>query len=324
MKTYDNLFADICSFESLHSAWLKARKGKRLKKETLEFSCNLESNLLQLKRELEAGTYKHGGYKTFFVEDSKKRVIKAAPFRDRVVHHALCNAIEPIFEKAFIHDSYACRKGKGAHAAMQRLAKFVRSRRFGYYMKCDVRKYFSSINHEILFGIISKRIKDEKALALVREIIGSASDGDGRGIPIGNLTSQLFANIYLNELDCFAKCALGIRFYVRYVDDFIFLEQKSRLLEIKKDVIVFLETIRLEIHEKSALPYPAAQGIDFVGYRIFATHVALRKSFVKKAKRKIGNANIQTIQSWNAHAKHADSYCMRKNIFSPIIGGMML
>lgn len=324
MKTYDNIFADICSFESLHSAWLKARKGKRFKAEVLEFSYNLESNLLRLKQELEAGTYKHGGYRIFSVKDSKKRIIKAAPFRDRVVHHALCDAIEPIFEKAFIHDSYACRKGKGTHAAMRRLAKFAGSRRFGYYMKCDIRKYFPSISHEILFRIISKRIKDEKALRLVREIIESASDSAGRGIPIGNLTSQLFANIYLNELDCFAKRSLGIKFYVRYVDDFVFLEQKSRLLEIKEDVIVFLETIRLEIHEESALPYPAAQGIDFAGYRVFATHVALRKGFVKKVKRKIGNASARTVQSWSAHAEHADTYCLRKNIFSPIIGGMML
>lgn len=320
MKTYDNLFENVCSFESLHSAWLKARKGKRFKTEALEFSYNLEPNLLQLKRELESQEYKHGGYKIFFVEDSKKRTIKAAPFRDRVVHHALCSAIEPIFEKAFIHDSYACRKGKGTHAAMRRLAKFVRSRRFGYYMKCDIRKYFPSINHEILFGAVSKRIRDEKVLRVVREIIDSAYDGEGRGIPIGNLTSQLFANIYLNELDCFAKCTLGIRFYARYVDDFIFLEQKSRLLEIKKDIIVFLETIRLEIHEESALPYPVAQGIDFAGYRIFATHIALRKSFVKKVKRRIGSANIQTMQSWSAHAEHADSYCVRKNLFPQIEG----
>ncbi len=314
----------MCSFASLHSAWLNARKGKRFKKEVLEFSCNLEPNLLRLKRELEAQEYRHGGYKVFFVEDSKKRTIKAAPFRDRVVHHALCGAIEPIFERAFIHDSYACRKGKGTHAGVRRLAKFVGSRRFGYYMKCDIRKYFPSIDHEILFSVISKRIRDEKVLRVVREIIGSASDGEGRGIPIGNLTSQLFANIYLNELDCFAKCTLRIKFYARYVDDFVFLERKSRLLEIKKDVIVFLETIRLEIHEESALPYPVAQGIDFAGCRIFTTHVALRKSFVKKVKRKIGNANMQTIQSWNAHAKHADSYCARKNIFSPPACGGLL
>ncbi|MFZ3077884.1 MAG: reverse transcriptase/maturase family protein [Candidatus Aenigmatarchaeota archaeon] len=320
MKTYDNLFPDMCSFGNLHSAYLKARKGKRFKEDVLDFSYNLEPNLLQLKRELESQEYRHGGYKIFFVEDSKKRTIKAAPFRDRVVHHALCNVIEPIFEKTFIHDSYACRKGKGTHAGVRRLAKFVRSRRFGYYMKCDIRKYFPSINHKILFSVISKRIKDEKVLRVVREIIDSAYDGEDRGIPIGNLTSQLFANIYLNEFDCFAKHTLGIRFYARYVDDFIFLEQKSRLLEIKKGVIVFLETIRLEIHEESALPYPVAQGIDFTGYRIFATHIALRKSFIKKVKRKIESASAPTIQSWNAHAEHADSYCARRNLFSSIKG----
>jgi len=207
MKTYNNLFNKIYSFENLHLAYLKASRCKRYRDNVLEFSYNLEGNLLKLQKELLNQTYQHGKYREFIVKDLKKRHIKAAPFRDRVVHHALCNIIEPIFDKGFICDSYACRKDKGTHKAIKKTQIFLRSisdvkakkalLEDTYCLQCDISKYFASIDHKILLNLIKKKIADKKVLWLIQGILDSSYDNEpGKGIPIGNLTSQLFANIY--------------------------------------------------------------------------------------------------------------------------------
>ena len=211
-----DLYEKICSFENLHHAYLKARKGKRYKDEILRFGCHQEELLLQLQEELLNETYRHGEYKEFIVCDSKKRHIKAAPFRDRIVHHAFCRIVEPIFDTGFIYDSYACRKNKGTRAAVLRLKKFLRSSydcgegniMGGYVLKCDISKYFDNVDHDILVSLLEKKISDEKTMRLARMIIDSTCTHAGKGIPIGNLTSQLFANVYLNELDQFVKHTL--------------------------------------------------------------------------------------------------------------------
>ncbi len=334
MKTYNHLFEKVCSFENLYLAYLKARKCKRYKAEILRFGYNLEENLLRLKEELLNRTYQHGGYREFVVNDSKKRLIRAAPFRDRVIHHALCNIIEPVFDKGFVYDSYACRKGKGTHRAVKRLGKFIRvllakSKEEIYCLKCDISKYFETIDHKILFTLLKKKIADPKVLWLLKEILESSESLSPVGIPIGNLTSQLFANIYLNELDQFVKHSLRIRYYLRYMDDFIVLGfDKKNLHQVKKEIQEFVENkLKLKMHPKKANIFLVGEGIDFLGYRIFENHCLLRKSTVKRFIKRVrvyqeklrkglmtGEKFTNSLQSWLDYAKYADSWRLRKDL----------
>ena len=342
MKTYKNLFDKICSFENLHLAYLKARKCKRYRSEILKFSYNLEENLLRLQQELLTQTYHHGSYKEFVVCDSKKRKIKAAPFKDRVVHHALCNIIEPIFDREFIYDTYACRENKGTHRAIKRLEKFIKSvnstlreREMNlpapkiYCLQCDVSKYFDSIDHQILFSLLRKKIADPKALWLIKIIVESSNKEPGKGIPIGNLTSQLFANVYLNELDQFVKHQLRIKYYIRYMDDFLILHfNKKELHKIKNQIQMFLrDKLKLELHPKKADIFPVDRSVDFLGYRIFRNHRLLRKStvkrFIKRVKiyrKRMENTLMteekfnQSLDSWLAYARFGNSWRLRQNL----------
>lgn len=315
MKRYNNLYSKLCSFENLYSAYLKARKSKRYKEYVLDFSWNVEKELIKLQGELLNKTYKHGEYYEFTLYDAKKREIKAAPFRDRVVHHALCNIIEPLFDKGFIYDSYACRKEKGTHKAVKRLDKFIQSteEKWGkenvYCLKCDISKYFDSIDHDILFNLIKKRIKDSDTLWLIREIIDSSFVHDFKprktGIPIGNLTSQLFANLYLNELDIFVKHVLRERYYLRYMDDFLILANEKKKLH-KEEILLrnfVKDNLQLELHPSKVSLSPVPKGIYFLGYQIFREYKRLRKStvirFLKKLKLKKSKEEINSsVLSW--------------------------
>lgn len=319
MKRYNNLYSKLCSFENLYSAYLKARKSKRYKEYVLDFSWNVEKELIKLQGELLNKTYKHGEYYEFTLYDAKKREIKAAPFRDRVVHHALCNIIEPLFDKGFIYDSYACRKEKGTHKAVKRLDKFIQSteEKWGkenvYCLKCDISKYFDSIDHDILFNLIKKRIKDSDTLWLIREIIDSSFVHDFKprktGIPIGNLTSQLFANLYLNELDIFVKHVLRERYYLRYMDDFLILANEKKKLH-KEEILLrnfVKDNLQLELHPSKVSLSPVPKGIYFLGYQIFREYKRLRKStvirFLKKLKLKKSKEEINSsVLSWLSFA----------------------
>ncbi len=318
MKTYNNLFNQICCFENIHLAYLKARKNKRYRNNILDFSDNLEKNLLQIKEELETEAYKHGKYREFIVCDSKKRHIKAPCFKDRIVHHALCNIIEPIFNSCFIFDSYACRKSKGTHWAVKRLKFFLKNKNNIYCLQCDISKYFDSISHDILIQLIKNKIICFKTIRLIKEILSSSFEKEpGRGIPIGNLTSQLFANIYLNKLDQFVKRKLKITHYLRYMDDFLFLGKNKR--ELKKLSIIikqFLyQELNLAINPQKIIIFPCSLGIDFLGYVIFKDHILLRKATVKKFLRKIKNKNsTERNTAWLAYAKHANSYLLSKKL----------
>ena len=263
MKTYKNLFEKTCSYENLYNAYLKARRGKRKSEEVLRFTCDLESELFDLQNELRNKTYKTGEYRNFIIFEPKERIISALPFRDRVVHHAVYSVMEPIFERKFIYDSYACRKGKGTHAGVERLQEFIRKmNNNSYVLKCDVSKYFSSVNHKILKRIIRKKIADGDFLWLLDNIIDSMESG----IPIGNLTSQLFANIYLNELDEFVKYKLKIKYYIRYMDDFILLyDSKQELHKFREEIrLFFIINLRLSFHPKKVNVFPISLGVDFL------------------------------------------------------------
>ncbi len=342
-----NLFSRFIAFGNFHSAFQKARKLKTFHSDVLQFEYNLENNLFRLQNEFSEQKYQHGGYHSFTVNDPKYREIRAAPFRDRVVHHALCNIIEPLFDSCFIFDSYACRKEKGTHRAMKRLKTFLQSIESSgakpkakrqskehppiYCLKCDIKKYFASIDHGILLSMIAKKIKDSKILKVIEKIINSHWDNieyknlfeyRKTGIPIGNLTSQLFANIYLNELDQFVKHKLRVRYYIRYMDDFLFLSKSKReLWKTKQAVEQFLtEQLKLSLHPKKVTVFPVKDGIDFLGYRVFfPPNVRLRKGtvrrFMKKFKRKENGktdskALLQSIQSFRGFAKHGNSFAL--------------
>lgn len=353
MKTYNDLYDQIVSFENLILAARKARAGKRFRSATTAFDAEFEKNIIALKCELQNETYECGPYREFYVQEAKKRFICAAPYRDRVVHHALCNIIEPIFDRTFVFDSYACRTGKGTHKAVERFSSFLRNPQNQYVLKCDIKKYFQSIDHDVLLDGIRKKIACRKTLSLIRKIIDSANtlrhketaleyfkDDNlftclqrAKGIPIGNLTSQFFANVYLNDFDHYLKEDLHCRYYIRYVDDFVICHKsKEHLHAIKKVIVDYLDGYRLHIHEDKSQVIRASQGIDFLGFRVFPTHRLVRKSNVIRYKRKLrlmqkqyetefielGEAR-QRIMSWLGHVKWANSFRMRKIIFDQIV-----
>ena len=338
-KTYNNLYNRIFDFENLYQAYLLARREKRYHGDVMRFTAHLETNLVKLQRHLENRTYRTGSYKYFTVYEPKERLIAALPFADRVVHHALCNVIEPIFERSFISDSYACRVDKGVLAGVTRTTQFLRdsSRRRGqvYCLKGDVQKYFQSIDHKTLLHIVGRKISCGDTLDLIREIIGSAGS---RGIPIGNLTSQLFANVYLNELDHYVKDGMGVRYYVRYMDDFIILNpDRARIHQLLEKIRRFLsQRLQLSLNKKTQIFPVKDRDIDFLGYRIWLDHRLLRKGNVKRTKRKIkalmkgyteGRVRIEdlraSVMSWLGHAKHADTWGLRRRIVTPEIAGLL-
>jgi len=339
-----DLYGELCSFRNLELAYRKARKGKRSKKAVQEFEFNLEENLLQLKRELEDGSYQPHPLRQFVVMDPKTRVISASHFRDRVVHHALCNIIQPVFERTFIDDSYANRVGKGTRKALDRFDRFKRkvgkngrivngakddNMVVGYILKADIRHYFDTVDHDVLMGLIGRRISDERILALVRKILKNhVTDSPGKGMPIGNLTSQFFANLYLNELDYFVKHQLRAGFYIRYVDDFVIMHNSEKiLLQWKRQIASFLETLKLELHPEKSKVYPLHNGVNFLGCRVFYHHKLLKKSNLMAIENRLVEFKksydrnettyekiMQSLESWMAYARHANTYKLRKDI----------
>lgn len=328
MKTYKNLFQKACTFRNLYNGYLKARKGKHDKPEVAKFTYNLERELFILEKELKRGTYKTGRYRKFVIFEPKRREISALPFRDRVVQHAICFVIEPIFEKRFISDSYACRKNKGTHTGVKKLHVFIRRKIDNYVLKCDISKYFPNINHNVLKRLVRDKIADEKLLNLLDGIIDSS--GEEKGLPIGNLTSQLFANIYLNKLDEYVKYTLHIKHYVRYMDDFIILhESKEFLHEIKSKIDDFLNTLMLSMHPSKTNIILILTGIDFLGYRVFSTHKLARKStvkrFIRNSKELIREYNrniishdkvMESFNSWEAYLSHANTYLLKNSLYN--------
>lgn len=333
MKIYKNVFNEIVSPENLFAAWDKFKSDKRKKRDVQKFEWRLEENVFQLHRDLKNKQYKHGAYASFYIRDPKQRHIHKTTVRDRILHHVVFAALNPIFEPTFISNSLSCRIDKGTHKGVDILDKLTRqvsNNAFKpcFVLKCDVRKFFETIDHKILLSIIHKRIKDADAMWLLEEIIESFASchstiSERKGLPIGNLTSQLFANIYLNELDQFVKHKLKVKNYIRYTDDFVIVDKNEQYLKnLIAAIRVFLSNkLALELHPKKITIRKFHQGIDFLGYIILPHHKLLRtktrQRIFKKLKIRIeehkkGSINRQTLeqslQSYLGVLSHANTY----------------
>lgn len=280
--------------ENLFLAWREFRNGKWKKIDVLSFEKNLESNIFKLREDLACGKYVHGQYKNFYVCDPKLRLISKADVRDRLVHQAVFRVLYHIFDRKFIYDSYSCRIKKGNHVAVRRLDNFCHKvsdnfNQRAFALKCDIKKFFASVDRKILFEIIKRTIKDEKALLLIKIILLSFNPCENIGLPLGNVTSQLFANIYLNELNWFIKRGLKIKFYLRYCDDFVILDKnKNNLFAIIPLLRIFLEEeLKLKLHKRKIIIRKLSQGIDFLGYVVLPHHKVLRTKTRNRAIKKI-------------------------------------
>ncbi len=284
MSCPEQLYETLTSFSNLYNSFLKAKRGCRKNKELFEFCFDLERNLISLRKELLDKTYVPGRYRYFKIYDPKERLIAVAPFRDRVVHHAVISVIEPIYERIFIYDSYATRKGKGTHRAIKRAQLFLRNNR--WFLKADIKKYFDSIDHEVLLDVLSKRIKDKDVMWLLERIIRNGGRAR-KGLPIGNLTSQFLANVYLDVFDQFVKNTLKVKCYLRYMDDMVFFSNdKNFLLEIRKKTEEFLNR-SLKLEFKNAYINQQMNGLTFVGARIFPFLIRIKPKTLHRCIRKI-------------------------------------
>jgi retron-type reverse transcriptase len=297
---HDFLFKKIIAPENIFAAWREFQKGKMRKKDVLEFAQRVEENLFCLIADLKNSRYVHGKYIRFIVCDPKRREIAKAPVRDRVLHHALCRIIVPLFEPSFVFDSYSSRKEKGIHKAGKRLREFAEKlsrnhTKTVWMLQVDMRKFFDSVDHEILFSLLQKKIKDVKIMNLLKIIIQSYEKSASKGIPLGNLTSQLFSNVYLNLLDNFVKRELQAKYYLRYADDIIILSCDKNFLEnCLKNVADFIEEkLKLELHPKKISLKKWHRGIDFLGYVNFSHHSILR---TKTKRRMIGRMKSKNIE----------------------------
>jgi len=318
--------------ENLLNAWSEFVIGKSNKKDVAEFSLHLMDNLILLNKELKSFTYCHGGYSYFKVNDPKPRDIHKATVRDRLVHHAMHRILYPYFDNKFIYDSYSSRRGKGTHKAIDRFRKFFfkvsrNNHKTCWVLKCDVKKFFASISHSILLRILSKYVTDISTLWLLKEVISSfSSKALGVGLPLGNLTSQLLVNVYLNELDQFIKYKLGVRSYIRFADDFVVLSDNGKYLEDMLSLISeFLEKrLKLVLHPNKVSISTFASGVDFLGIINFPHHRIIRTKTKRcmfarmKGNRKsldrglIGETQFnQSYQSYLGLLKYNNSYNLR-------------
>ncbi len=343
MRTHRHLYAQVCTFENIHHAYRAARRGKRGTEAVAAFEYDQEARLLRLRDELRAQSWQPGAYHSFYIHDPKRRLISAAPFRDRVVHHALTHVIEPIWEQRFIRDSYANRVGMGTHRALDRCQQFAR--RWQYVLQCDLKQYFPSIDHALLRAELARLIRDDAVLELCDRILTSgvgvlaeAYDlqwfpGDDllaalrpRGLPIGNLTSQFWANVYLNGFDHFVKRQLKCVGYLRYVDDFLlFGDDQAQMRRWRAAIVEYLASLRLVLHAGRAQIYPVTNGIPFLGLRVYPTHRRLKRRNGVRFERRLralarGYARGETqleqltasVLGWVNYARYADTWGLRR------------
>ena len=343
-KPYDNLFLQIANFQALIKAAQKAVLGKRNKPGAAKFMANLEKECLALEHELQTGSYQPGRYKIIHIKSPKERMVSAAPFRDRVVHHALCQVIDPLIEPSFIYDSYANRKNKGTHKAIMRYEKY--RDRYQYVLRCDLYRYFPSIDHEILKRDFRKFIACSQSLGLMDLIVDHSNPqervnlyfaGDDlfspyvrrRGLPIGNLTSQFFANLYLNGMDHFIKEVLKAKGYVRYVDDFaLFSDSISQLEAWENKIADYLMGRRLKLHPRKVWIAKTNQPTQFLGYELYQGYRRLPEDNIRRFrgrfrsmqdKVKAGSLSLQelhcAVKAWEGHAGFANTWRLRHSIF---------
>jgi hypothetical protein len=343
------LFPQVHAWPNLLLAHRKAARGKRGRGPAARFEVDLADQLVRLRDELRSQTYRPGGYDSFWIHEPKQRLISAAPFADRVVHHALCNVIEPLFERRFIFDSYANRRGKGTHRAIDRCQQLAR--RYRYALPCDVRQHFPSIDHAILLRTLARVIRDDRVLWLCKTIVDSGAGvldghydmvyfpGDDlfavnrpRGLPIGNLTSQFWSNCYLDPFDHFVKRELRCRAYLRYVDDILLFDDDRRTLWAwKRAIQERLAQLRLTVHERRAQVLQAGAGIPWLGFVVYPTHRRVKRRNVVSSRRRLvalveryhrGEASFGEVQAsirgWVEHVRHGDSWGLRRAVLGKI------
>lgn len=340
------MYGELTTWENLLRAWRKASRGKRGHPGVAMFEHRLEDNLATLRAELREHAYRPGAYTSFHIHEPKRRLISAAPFRDRVVHHALINVIEPVFERSFIFDSYANRVGKGTHRALDRCQQLAR--RFPFVLQVDLRQFFPSIDHAVLREVLAMKIRDPEVLRLADQILASGVGvlseeysmvyfpGDDlfainrpRGLPIGNLTSQFWGNVVLNPIDHFVKRELGVRGYVRYVDDLLlFGEGKAGLWADRDALVERLGRLRLSIH-RGAHPKPVGEGIPFLGFVVYPDYRRLKRRKGVQFRRRLRvllsegapGAVAASVAGWCNHVRYGNTVGLRKKILSEIPGG---
>jgi len=313
----------IASPENLLSAWEEFLSGKRAKLDVQEFSLHLMDNIVQLRNEIVKHDYRHGGYRAFKISDPKPRDIHKASVRDRLLHHAIYRVLYPFFDRTFIADSYSCRVGKGTHKALNRFRSFAwrvgrNNARTVWVLKCDIRKFFASIDHGMLMEILKSRIADPEIIGLLREVIESfSSTAPGVGLPLGNLTSQLLVNVYMNEFDQFVKHELRAEYYIRYADDFVIFSPNRAWIEaILPEISNFLTNrLRLTLHPKKVFLKTLASGVDFLGWVHFPDHRVLRTATKRRMFRGLKeHPSEQVMASYAGMLTHGNAARLTRRI----------
>ena len=315
-------FEEIISVENLLEAWREFLRGKRGKRDVQEFQLRLMNNILALHTDLASGTYRHGGYLAFKINDPKPRDIHKATVRDRLLHHAIYRKLYPFFDRTFVADLFFCRNNKGTHAALNRFRSLVYAvsqnhTRTCWVLKCDIRKFFASIDQEILLAILRERIPDDDLVRLLKEIIESFSSTlPGIGLPLGNLTSQLFVNVYMNEFDQFAKHKLKARYYIRYADDFVVLSENRRWLDaILPEIAFFLERrLRINLHPEKVFIKTLASGVDFLGWVHFPNHRVLRTTTRRRMILRLKEGRPESRASYRGLLLHGNARKIEREI----------
>lgn len=323
-KQFGHTYEDIISVENLLVAWREFVRGKRGRRDVQAFERNLMHNVLSLHHELALANYRHGPYEAFRVADPKPRHIHKASVRDRLVHHAVCRWLAPFFDTLFIADSYSCRLHKGTHKAVVRFQRFAgkvsqNNTNTAWVLKCDIRKYFASIDHAVLQALLAAYIPDMRVRLLLADIISSfSSTCVGVGIPLGNLTSQLFANVYLHELDRHVKHTLRARYYVRYADDFVLLSvDREELVRMLGQIERFLhQTLGLALHQDKVHIRTLASGVDFLGWIHFSHHRVLRTATKRRMLRRLAcaDSNDAVVQSYLGLLRHGNTYLLQERV----------
>lgn len=344
--SYAHLWPGLVCWENLLRAYHRCRRRKRFKRGAVEFDFSWETNLIELQRELHAGTYAPGPYRHFFIHDPKRRKISAAPFRDRIVHHAAVQVLEPIWEPRFIYDSYACRRGKGTHRALARAQRYLK--RHAYVLKTDIVRFFPNVDHQVLLDALGRRVRDRRLMDLIMKIIASgegvladeATDGffpgddlfaalRPRGLPIGNLTSQFFANVLLDRTDHFIKEQLRVPGYVCYADDLLlFGDDKDQLWGWRDAVSEQLAALRLRLHRHKTQLRPSKTGVNFLGFVVRPDELRLQQRALARFNRRLRRLRYlwrhravapaavrASLRAWSAHAADANSAGVRRAIW---------
>lgn len=320
----DHNYNDIISIKNLCEAWREFVCGKKSKKDVAEFSLNLSRNIFNLHEDLRKKTYQHGAYEAFSISDPKPRSIHKATVRDRLLHHAIYRVLYPLFDRKFIYDSYSCRYGKGTHRALNRFDRFVHkvsesNSRVCWVLKCDIRKFFASIDQAVLIEIVKRHIFDSDTIWLVQKVTESfQSTGLGKGLPLGNLTSQLLVNVYMNEFDQFIKHVLKQRYYIRYADDFVIMHHdKNILMKTLREISDFLAgKLNLRLHQDKTFIQTATSGVDFLGWVHFYHHRVLRTTTKKRMFKRLKETSMkqEVVQSYLGLLSHGNTHKLWRDV----------